>query len=111
MVEFVIDKLTAMQGNKIVWAVGERIQSRLAETRLLAKESFILPNSINAITPLVGQILIEVETQQERGVMDQFYVVHNRPQTGAICTPMMQQLLPLDETWPRFPGRHKTSPG
>jgi F-type H+-transporting ATPase subunit gamma len=29
---------------KIVWAVGERIQSRLAETDLSPVENFILPN-------------------------------------------------------------------
>jgi len=101
MVEFAVDTLAALPGSKIVWAVGERIQSRLVETRLLAEESFILPNSINAITPLVGQILIEMETQREKSVLDEVYLFHNRPQSGAIYTPTMQQLLPLDETWRR----------
>jgi F-type H+-transporting ATPase subunit gamma len=101
MVEFAVDSLTALPGNKIVWAVGERIQSRLAETRLLAEESFTLPNSINAITPLVGQIIIEMETQREKGLIDEVYLFHNRPESGAIYKPMMQQLLPLDESWQR----------
>lgn len=99
MVEFVEDTLAKLPGNKVVWAVGERIQSRLADTRLMPEAGFILPNSINAITALVGQILIEMEAQREQGTIDQVYLFHNRPQSGSIYTPVSQQMLPLDETW------------
>ena len=54
MVEFVVKTLGNLPGDKTVWAVGERIQSRLTETDLVAGAHFILPNSISAITPLVG---------------------------------------------------------
>jgi F-type H+-transporting ATPase subunit gamma len=101
MVEFVLNTLGNMPGKKTVWAIGERIQSRLADTELLLGESFILPNSINAITPLVGQILIELEAHREQGEITQVYIFHNRPKTGAIYTPVNQRLLPLDEVWRR----------
>jgi len=68
---------------------------------LLPGERFILPNSISAITPLVGQILIEMETQREKGEIAQVYLFHNRPESGAIYTPVSQRLLPLDEEWRR----------
>jgi F-type H+-transporting ATPase subunit gamma len=99
MIEFVMTTLANLPGNKIVWAVGDRIQSRLAETKLPPTEHFILPNSIGAITPLVGQILIEMELQREKGAISQVYLFHNRPKTGSIYTPVIQQLLPLDATW------------
>jgi len=99
MVEYAVDTLEKLPGKKIVWAVGVRIQSRLAETRLQPKAGFTLPNSINAITPLVGDILIELEAQREQGLIEQVYLFHNRPKTGSIYTPASQQLLPLDETW------------
>ena len=99
--EFVVSTLGNLPGKKTVWAVGERIQSRLADTGLLLGERFILPNSINAITPLVGQILIEMETQREKGEVSQVYLFHNRPQSGAIYTPVSQRLLPLDDVWRR----------
>jgi len=99
MVEYVVDTLEKMPGKKMVWAVGDRIQSRLAETRLQPMAGFTLPNSINAITPLVGQILIELEAQREQGLIEQVYLFHNRPKTGSIYTPASQQLLPLDEAW------------
>jgi F-type H+-transporting ATPase subunit gamma len=101
MVEFVVNMLGRLPGKKTVWAIGERIQSRLADTDLVPGASFILPNSISAITPLVGQILIEMETQREKGAITQVYLFHNRPQTGAIYTPVSQRLLPLDDVWRR----------
>jgi F-type H+-transporting ATPase subunit gamma len=101
MAEFVANTLGNLPGKKTVWAVGERIQSRLADTNLLPRASFILPNSISAITPLVGQILLEMETQREKGGIAQVYLFHNRPRSGAIYTPVSQRLLPLDDVWRR----------
>lgn len=99
MVEFVINMLDKLPGKKTVWVVGERIQSRFAETNLLTVGNFTLPNSLNAITPLVGHVLTEMELQCEKGKIAQVYIFHNRPQPGAIFTPMSQQLLPLDGRW------------
>lgn len=101
MAEFVVDALEKLPGKKTVWAVGERIQARLADDNLVSGKHFILPNSISAITPLVGQILIEIERQREQGEVAQIYLFHNRPRTGAIHTPVIQQLLPLDDAWHR----------
>ncbi len=101
MVSFLVQTLASMPGEKRVWAVGERIQSRLADTDLSVSGSFTLPNSISAITPLVGQILTEMEAQREKGAITQVYLFHNRPKTGAIYTPVSQRLLPLDNLWRR----------
>jgi len=101
MTEYVANTLASLPGKKTVWAVGGRIQSRLADSGLMPLENFVLPNSIGAITPLVGQILIEMEKQRVKGVIEQVYLFYNRPQTGAIYTPVSQRLLPLDYTWRR----------
>ncbi|HUX83037.1 MAG TPA: F0F1 ATP synthase subunit gamma [Halothiobacillus sp.] len=101
MVDFVVQTLGSLRGKKVIMAVGERIQSRLAETDLLVEEGFALPNAISAITPLVGQILIEMEARREKGEIAQVYLFHNRPKSGAIYTPVSQRLLPLDELWRR----------
>jgi F-type H+-transporting ATPase subunit gamma len=101
MVEYVVDTLGTLPGKKTVWAVGERIQSRLADTNLVTGKSFILPNSISAITPLIGQVLVEIQAQRETGAIAQVYLFHNRPKTGAIYAPISQRLLPLDEEWRR----------
>lgn len=106
LVEFVIDELGKLPGDKKVWAVGERIQSRLADSDLRLGQSFVLPSSITAITPLVGQILLEMQTRRERGEISQVYLFHNRPQSGAIYAPVSQRLLPLDERWRRNLAAH-----
>ena len=64
-------------------------------------KSFILPGSIGAITPLVGQILSKFEALREKGEVAQLYVFHNSPHAGAIYSPVCQRLLPFDEAWRR----------
>ena len=97
LVEFVVAELEKLPGKKTVWAVGSRIQSRIKDIGLLQGERFMLPNSIGAITPLIGQILSEVETQGAG--MTQVCLFHNRPKSGAVYTPVIQRLLPLDDAW------------
>jgi F-type H+-transporting ATPase subunit gamma len=99
MAKFVVQTLENLPGEKKVWAIGERIQSRFADIGLLARESFALPKSISAITPLVGHILIEMELHREKRADTRVYLFHNRPESGAIYTPVVQRLLPLDELW------------
>ena len=101
LVNFVINTLDALPGKKMVWAVGERIRSRLADSTLSVSTSFTLPSSIVEITPLVGQILLELESQRERGEIGQVYLFHNRPKSGALYESVSQRMLPLDDTWQR----------
>ncbi|MFT5643051.1 MAG: F-type H+-transporting ATPase subunit gamma [Janthinobacterium sp.] len=101
MVDFVVTTLAPLPGKKTVWAVGERIESRLVETGLAAEKSFTLPNSINAIATLVGQILIETEAEREQGTMAQIYLFYNQPVSGSVCAPVSRRLLPLDDVWQR----------
>ena len=101
LVDFVIDSLGKLPGKKIVWAVGERIQSRLSDSEFGDVPGFQLPTSIGAITGLVGQVLLEMETQRERGEITQVYLFHNRPKSGAVYEPLSQRLLPLDLSWQR----------
>ena len=101
LVNFVIDALGKLPGKKTVWAVGERIQSRLSDSKLGDVPGFPLPNSISAISGLVGQVLLEMETRRERGEISQVYLFHNRPKSRAIYAPASQRLLPLDLAWQR----------
>ncbi|MGA8863508.1 MAG: F0F1 ATP synthase subunit gamma [Gallionella sp.] len=101
LADFAVNNLKSMQGGKIIWAVGERMQGYLADAALPVAGNFPLPNSIVAITPLVGRILIEIEAQREQGKVAEVYLFHNRPKSGAVYEPVMQRLLPLDETWRR----------
>jgi len=95
-----IQTLSALPGEHEVWAVGERVYERLADAGLPLRGPFPVPNSVKAITPLVGQILLESELRQQHGIAE-LHLFHNCPKSGAVYEPVDQRLLPLDEEWRR----------
>jgi F-type H+-transporting ATPase subunit gamma len=97
--DFTVKTLAALPGQPQVWAVGERIHARLTDARLPPLALFTVPNSVQAITPLIGQILLEHETHQNRGEITELHLFYNRPTSGSVYVPVHQRLLPLDETW------------
>ena len=97
--DFAIKTLAALPGKPPVWAVGECVQARLADAGLPLMGLFTVPNSVQAITPLVGQIQIKSEAHRAKGEYACLYVFHNRPQSGALYAPVSQRLLPLDTPW------------
>lgn len=101
MVDFVLLTLAEFVGDKTVWVVGGRVGARLEDTALERGADFQLPGSIQAISPLIGDILTELEARRERNEIAEIYLFHNRPMAGSIYTPVSQRLLPLDQTWSR----------
>lgn len=99
--DFAVETLAALPGKSQVWAVGERVHARLADVGLPLVGLFAVPSSVKTITPLVGQILVEHETHQDRGEVTELHLFYNRPTTGAVYKPVHQRLLPLDATWQR----------
>jgi F-type H+-transporting ATPase subunit gamma len=75
---------------------------------------FAVPNSVQAITPLIGEIQIESEAHRAKGDYARVYVFHNRPRSGALYEPVGQRLLPLDAQWQqglaKIPWPTKISP-
>ena len=59
--------VNALTGKPKVWAVGSRVGERLSDAGLPIIETFEVPTSINAVTPLVGKILVDFENQQFTG--------------------------------------------
>ncbi len=104
LAHFVSMELNQRPGQKVTWAVGERIYARLQDAGLQPKRLYSVPNSIAAVTPLISQILIDTETLREKADV---YIFHNRPQSGASYEPVNQRLLPLDEEWERALSRIK----
>lgn len=99
LAEFVFQSLNAIKGKKEIWAVGERVQLLLSDTGFTTTKLFSVPNSVNAITPLVGQILIRIEEIKETGNINEFYIFHNQSMHGINYKPVSQRLLPLDKKW------------
>lgn len=97
--DYAIKTLAALRGEAHVWAVGQRVQSRLLDAGLSLLGRFPVPGSVQAITGLVGRIQIESEAHRAKGEYVRLYLFHNRPQSGAIYQPVSQRLLPLDGQW------------
>ena len=107
--DYALKTLAALPAKPRVWAVGERVHARLADAGLPLAGLFTVPNSVKAITPLVGQILVESETRHSpsatprlsQGEATELHLFYNRPTSGAVYAPVNQRLLPLDENWRR----------
>lgn len=100
LAEFTMGTLRSLPGKtKKIWAVGERIHALMAETSLTRIELLSGPSSVNAITPLIDQILVEIEVAREKGDFVDVYLFHNFPKPGAIYEPVRKRLLPLDHLW------------
>ncbi len=97
--EHAIQALAALSGMPQVWAVGERVHARLADAGLPLMDLFVVPGSVEGITPLVAQIQIEIEAHRVHDQDVRVYVFHNRPRSGALYEPVTQRLLPLDAQW------------
>ncbi|MGR9087406.1 MAG: F0F1 ATP synthase subunit gamma [Gammaproteobacteria bacterium] len=115
--DYAIKTLADQPGKLQIWAVGERVHARLADAGLPLVGLFAVPNSVKAITPLVGRILIESEVihsaappllagaanamRINQAEATELHLFYNRPKSGAVYQPVSQRLLPLDENWRR----------
>jgi len=98
--ELALATLRRLPGEQRVWSVGERVNARLEEAGLVAERLFAVPGSVQAITPLIGEIQLHSEPVFGAAHAE-VYVFYNRPLGGAAYEPGMRQLLPLDESWRR----------
>jgi F-type H+-transporting ATPase subunit gamma len=111
--EYAIATLAALPGRPQVWAVGERVQARLKDAGLEVLGVYAVPDSVEAIAPLVAQIQIDSEGCRAKSSMQQVHVFHNRPLAGSLYEPVSQRLLPLDTAWQQslaaipWPGKMK----
>jgi F-type H+-transporting ATPase subunit gamma len=99
--DYAIKTLAALPDKPHVWAVGERVHARLKDAGLPLVGLFTVPNSVKAITPLIGQILVESEARRSQGEVVELHLFYNRLTSRAVNEPVNQRLLPLDETWRR----------
>jgi F-type H+-transporting ATPase subunit gamma len=99
LADFVSQSLQALPGKKEIWSVGERVQLLLSDFGYNTSKLYPVPNSVNAITPLVQQILVESGEGFDQGNIKEVYIFHNQPKSAADYIPTVQRLLPLDEEW------------
>ena len=100
VVEYAVNTLKTVPGTITkIWPLGERIHALVADTGMPTAGLLPVPGAVNAITGLVGKILIDVEAAREQGEVVGVYLFHNHPKSGSIYEPTSKRLLPLDLAW------------
>jgi F-type H+-transporting ATPase subunit gamma len=97
--DFVVNSIRTLPGKKEIWVIGERVQALLTDADFVVKKFYPVPSSIDAITPLIQNILIEIAQSREKDKVREFYIFHNQPKQETGYDPVMQRLLPLDKQW------------
>lgn len=97
--DYAVKELEALPGKAQVWAVGERVYSRLVDAGFPPIGLYNVPNSVKAITPLIAQILVENEKLRSQDEDAELHLYYNRHKTRVTYEPVSQRLLPFDETW------------
>lgn len=97
--EHALQTLAGLQSKTTVWAVGERVNARLADAGIATAGMFSLPASVQAITPLVWEILVATQDSRGSGRESALFLCYNQIGTGAGFAPLSRQLLPLDHAW------------
>lgn len=94
-----LETLGKLTGKNRVWAVGERVHASLTDAGITPAGLFSVPASVQAITPLVWEILVQSEPPQGADRMVALYLCYNQPVAHTGFAPVSQRLLPLDEAW------------
>lgn len=102
--QFATASLRTPPGPLQVYAVGERVGSCLQDLGVNLVETFVVPNSLAAVSMLVGDMLATTQTGWGRDIADTeraFVVFYNRSETATHYEPVRMQILPLDSQWQR----------
>ena len=99
LVEDAVQRIKDTGTAPIIWAIGERVQLRLENEGLSVIQTFPTPSSVTAITPLVTELLLEMQSCREREEVGPIFQLHNRPIIRGTYEPQLTSLLPLDAQW------------
>lgn len=98
LADVVYEQFSQRKGLHII-SVGERIQVRLADRGMVSERFYDLPGSVDAITPLVGQVLVDVEHAGNRSGVLELFLVYNSPEAASRYHPVVERILPIDTIW------------
>lgn len=99
--DFAVKALATLAGEHRVWSVGDRVRARLEEAGVTVAGSFAVPSSVQAITPLIAEMLVRSAAREEGSEADELHLYYNHPTSVAGYAPASLRLLPLDDAWRR----------
>jgi F-type H+-transporting ATPase subunit gamma len=94
-----MQKLNIRSDDRQLIAVGMRVMNRLEDEGQKVNNTYAVPSSVAGITPLVQNLLLEIERWQSDEKQSQIYLFYCRPMGGASYRPHQIHLLPIDHEW------------
>jgi len=85
--------------NRRLITVGLRVTNRLEDEGQTMQSAFAVPSSVDGITPLVQNLLLEIESWHMDTDMNHVLVFYSEQLSGATYRPHRIHLLPLDDEW------------
>jgi F-type H+-transporting ATPase subunit gamma len=94
-----MQKLKIADDDRRLVAVGMRVMNRLEDEGLKVKNTYAVPSSVAGITPLVQNLLLEIDQWQNNEEQSPTYLFYCRSMGGASYRPDRIHLLPIDHEW------------
>lgn len=94
-----IDGLAVENLGLRIIAVGMRATNRLEDEGRQVQKTFAVPGSVGAVTPLVQDLVMEIERWLDRDSLNRVFLFYCTPQSAATYRPRQVRLLPVDRQW------------
>ena len=104
-----MDDIKVDDPNRRLITVGMRVTNRLEDEGHQIQNAYGVPNSVDGITALVQNLLLEIEHWEVDGDVNHVFVFYCEQLSGASYRPHQIHLLPIDHEWLRN-LRKKTGP-
>lgn len=82
-----------------ILAVGEKVDVILRDEGLPVQRTFRVPGSVEGITSIVGELLLDIDAWRRDLRLDQVFLFFNQQDSGVSYQPRMFKLLPEDQEW------------
>ena len=94
-----IEQLPIAPENRTIVTVGARVIAPLENAKVAITSSFNMPSSLAGITPMVQELLLQIEAWRQTQQINRIILFYNQPRSNTSYSPHTLHLLPLDRTW------------
>ncbi len=94
-----IEQLPIASANRTIVTVGARVIPPLENAKFTIASSFNMPSSLAGITPMVQELLLQIEAWRQTQQINRIILFYNQPRSNTSYSPHTLHLLPLDRTW------------
>jgi F-type H+-transporting ATPase subunit gamma len=96
-----MDDMKVDEQDRRLITIGMRLNNRLEDEGQPIQNAYGVPNSVDGITPLVQNLLLEIEHWDVESDINHVFVFYCEQLSGASYRPHQIHLLPIDHEWLR----------